>query len=220
MRLEEGVLPLAEYLREHAAERRSRPREDLLPKLVEAEVDGERLPDDQVVMFAHLPLVAGDVTTTALLGNAVLCLDAFPDEQAKARADRSTVPAAIEETLRLLPPFAALARSTTREVRLGGDTIPADRVLTIWPAAANRDPRVFANPDPFVPDRTPNPHLSFGHGIHFCLGAPLARLEGRVALNILFDRFGALRTDPGEPVEFNTTSTMTGVRRLPLIARA
>ncbi|GLW09384.1 cytochrome P450 [Microtetraspora sp. NBRC 13810] len=208
---------MADYLAGHAAERRRQPRADLLTRLVEAEVDGERLPDYQVVNFAIILLLAGHVTTTMLLGNTVLCLDAFPEQQARVRADRASIPAVIEESLRLFTPFAAVARSTTREVELGGVTIPADRLLMVWLAAANRDPRQFPAPGVFDPTRDPNPHLGFGRGIHFCLGAPLARLEGRVALDILLDRFGTLRTDPEDPVTFIPTPTMTGVRRLPLI---
>lgn len=205
------------YLAAHAAERKRQPRADLLTRLVEAEVDGERLPDDQVVNFAIILLLAGHITTTMLLGNTVLCLDAFPEQQDKVRADRTSIPAVIEESLRFFTPFAALGRSTTREAELGGVTIPADRMLMIWLGAANRDPRQFPNPDVFDPGRDPNPHLGFGRGIHFCLGAPLARLEGRVALNILLDRFDVLRTDPDDPVEFMPAPAMTGVRRLPLL---
>jgi cytochrome P450 len=208
---------MTDYLAGHAAERRTRPRADLLTKLVEAEVDGEHLPDDQVVNFAIVLLLAGHITTTMLLGNTVLCLDAFPEQQDLVRADRSSIPAVIEEALRYLPPFAAVGRSTTREVELGGVTVPADQVILTWVGAANRDPRQFPAPGAFDPGRDPNPHLSFGRGIHFCLGAPLARLEGRIALGILLDRFSRLRTDPADPVEFMPTPTMTGVRRLPLV---
>ncbi|MGW3347370.1 cytochrome P450 [Nonomuraea rubra] len=208
---------MTSYLAGHAAERRRQPRADLLTRLVEAQVDGERLPDTQVVNFAVVLLLAGHVTTTMLLGNTVLCLDAHPEQQARLRADRASIPAAIEESLRLFTPFAALGRATTRQVELGGVTIPADQLVMCWLAAANRDPRQFTDPEAFDPGRDPNPHLGFGHGIHFCLGAPLARLEGRIALNILLDHFDPLRTDPADPVEFMPTPTMTGVRRLPLI---
>ncbi|MFD0884969.1 cytochrome P450 [Streptosporangium algeriense] len=205
------------YLAAHAAERRRRPRADLLTRLVEAEVDGERLPDGQVVNFAILLLLAGHVTTTMLLGNTVLCLDAFPEQQAKVRADRSSIPAVIEEAIRYMTPFALLGRATTRETELGGVTIPADKLLMVWLAVANRDPRQFPDPDVFDPGRDPNPHLGFGRGVHFCLGAPLARLEGRVALDILLDRFDTLRTDPEDPVQIIPAPSMMGVRRLPLI---
>ncbi|MFC6083471.1 cytochrome P450 [Sphaerisporangium aureirubrum] len=205
------------YLAGHAAERRRQPRGDLLTRLVQAEVDGERLPDEQVVNFAIVLLLAGHITTTMLLGNTVLCLDAFPEQQDRVRADRSLIPDVIEESIRYLTPFALLGRATTREARLGGVTIPADQMVMIWLAAANRDPRQFPDPGVFDPGRDPNPHLGFGRGIHFCLGAPLARLEGRVALDILLDRFGTLRTVPGDPVQFISSPSLTGVRRLPLV---
>lgn len=208
---------MSAYLAAHAAERRRQPRADLLTRLVEAEVDGERLPDEQVVNFAIVLLLAGHITTTMLLGNTVLCLDAFPEQQDRVRADRSSIPAVIEESIRFLTPFALVGRATTREARLGGVTIPADQMVMVWLAAANRDPRQFPDPDVFDPGRDSNPHLGFGRGIHFCLGAPLARLEGRVALNILLDQFDVLRTDPDDPVQFIPAPSLTGVRRLPLI---
>ncbi|TDD45955.1 cytochrome P450 [Nonomuraea terrae] len=205
------------YLQAHVTERRRAPRADLLSLLVQAEVDGERLPDEQVVNFAIILLLAGHITTTMLLGNTVLCLDAFPEQQERVRADRSAIPDVIEESLRYFTPFAAVGRSTMREVELGDVTIPADQMVMVWLAWANRDPRQFADPAVFDPGRDPNPHLAFGRGIHFCLGAPLARLEGRVALDILLDRREELRTDPDDPVQFIPTPTMTGVRRLPLL---
>lgn len=210
---------LKDYLGAHAAERRRRPREDLLTKLVEAEVDGERLSEEEVVNFADILLIAGHITTTLLLGNTVLCLDREPEQAAQVRADRALVPTAIEESLRFLSPFAAVGRATSREAEIGGTTVPADQMLMVWIAAANRDPRQFADPDTFDVTRHPNPHLGFGRGIHFCIGAPLARLEGRVAVNILMDRFPGLRTDPDAPPQFQPNPGMTGVRTLPLLTR-
>ncbi|MGW3466900.1 cytochrome P450 [Saccharopolyspora sp. NPDC000995] len=213
----EQVQELTKYLGEHVAERRRAPREDLLSKLVLAEVDGARLKDAEVVNFGMVLLIAGHITTTMLLGNTVLCLDAHPEQFAKLRANRSLVPSAIEESLRFFSPFAAVSRVTNREVELGGQRIPADELLLLWVAAANRDPRQFTAPDAFDIGRDPNPHIGFGRGIHFCLGAPLARLEGRVALNILLDRCPNLRTDPAEGPEFIPSPNMTGVRKLPLL---
>lgn len=109
-----------------------------------------------------------------------------------------------------------MARSTTRTIEIGGAKIPPDEMVTVWLAAANRDPRVFANPELFDLGRPTHPHVAFGRGIHFCLGAPLARLEGKIALNLLFDRFGDLRVNTDGGVEFLDTSIMTGVGRLPL----
>jgi cytochrome P450 len=147
----------------------------------------------------------------------VLCLDAHPEQFAKVRADRSLVPAAIEESLRYFSPFAAVSRVTNRDVEITGQQIPAEQLLLLWIAAANRDVRQFTDPDVFDVSRDPNPQLGFGRGIHFCVGAPLARLEGRVALNILLDRFPNLRTDPAEAPVFIPSPNMTGVRKLPLL---
>ncbi|MEV0698408.1 cytochrome P450 [Saccharopolyspora sp. NPDC050389] len=213
----EQIQQLSDYLLEHVKERRRAPREDLLGKLVEAEVDGVRLTDTEVVNFGMVLLIAGHITTTMLLGNTVLCLDAHPEQLAKVRADRSLVPSAIEESLRYFSPFAAVSRATDREVELGGTVIPADQLLLLWIAAANRDPRQFTAPDVFDVCRDPNPQIGFGRGIHFCLGAPLARLEGRVALNILLDRFPNLRTDPAEGPEFIPSPNLTGVSKLLLL---
>ncbi|ASU84027.1 cytochrome P450 [Nocardiopsis gilva YIM 90087] len=211
--------PISDYFREHANERRKRPRQDLLTRLVEAEVDGERLTDDQVTTFAGLLLTAGHITTTMLLGNTVVCLDAHPEQQARVRADRSMVPTAIEEALRFLSPVAHAIRATTTDVEVAGQRIPADQLVIAWMSAANRDPRQFDRPHAFDVTRDPNPHLGFGRGVHFCLGAPLARLESRIALNALLDRFPALHTDPGDPPVFMEHMSFTGVRRLPLRIR-
>ncbi|MEU4526506.1 cytochrome P450 [Amycolatopsis sp. NPDC024027] len=216
---QEGQKALAGYLGVHVDERRKQPREDLLTKLVEAELDGERLSRSDVVNFANILLLAGHITTTMLLGNAVLCLDTHREWDERVRADRSLVPPMIEESLRYLTPFAAVARVTMREVEVGGVTVPADQMLLCWVAAANRDERVFHDPDTFDPLRAENPHLAFGRGIHFCIGAPLARLEGRVALDILLDRYPKLRTVPGEPPKFQVNPNMTGVRELPLTTK-
>ncbi|MEV0679650.1 cytochrome P450 [Actinosynnema sp. NPDC050436] len=212
----EAVGPLFEYLREHAVARRRDPREDLISALVQAEVDGQRLTDAELVNFCGVLLIAGHITTTMLLGNTVLCLDAHPDQRERLRADRAGIPTAIEESLRFLTPFSTMARATTRAVALGGVEIPADRMVQVSLGAANRDPRRFADPDVFDARRDPNPHLGFGRGIHFCVGAPLARLEGRVAVDILLDRFPALRVDPEHRPTFMPSPMMTGVRTLNL----
>ncbi|WET78577.1 cytochrome P450 [Amycolatopsis sp. QT-25] len=215
----EQLKNLVNYLAEHVEDRRRNPREDLLTKLVEAEVDGTRLTQNEVVNFANVLLLAGHITTTMLLGNTVLCLDSHPAEYRRVREDRALLPATIEESLRFLSPFALVARATTTEVELGGKTVPADSMLAVWVAAANRDPRTFKDPGTFDPARAHNPHLAFGRGIHFCIGAPLARLEGKTALTILLDRFPALRTDPAVPPSFIPSPNMTGVNELQLLLK-
>lgn len=211
-----GLQAMYEYLHQHAAERRTQPRQDLLTALVQAEVDGERLSDTQVVNFAGLLLVAGHITTTLLLGNTMLALDLNPEQAERVRSDRSLVPSAIEESVRYLSPFSLLGRTTRGEAEVAGTRIPADQLVMVWIGAANRDPRQFDRPEVFDVARDPNPHLGFGRGVHFCLGAPLARLEGRIALNIMLDRFPVLRTSADNPPTFMQTAEMTGVRTLPL----
>ncbi|QIB42408.1 cytochrome P450 [Streptomyces aureoverticillatus] len=206
-----------EYFAVHVDDRRRQPREDMLTRLVQAEVDGERLSEAALGNFAQLLLVAGHITTTMLLGNTVLCLDAHPERRAELRRDPAALPAVIEESLRLLTPFEVFYRATTRDVELGGQRVPAGQVLALWTGAANRDERVFAGPHDFVPGRDPNPHLAFGRGIHFCLGAPLARLEGRIALGILLERHPELRTDPDNPPVLMANPELTGPRTLPLL---
>ncbi len=219
-RLQDAMLKvrkLSDYLREHVEDRKRNPREDLITKLVQAEVDGEHLTDNEVVNFSNVLLIAGHITTTMLLGNSILCLDTHPEWFARVREDRSMIPAAIEEALRFYSPFAGTARATTTEVELGGERIPADSLVVTFLGVANRDPKVFTDPHTFDPRRDPNPHMAFGRGAHFCIGAPLARLEGRVALNILLDRFPNLRSDPDSPPVFLPSLSMTGVKKLPLV---
>ncbi|MFF9809276.1 cytochrome P450 [Streptomyces coeruleorubidus] len=219
-RLQDAMLKvrkLSDYLREHVEDRRRNPREDLITKLVQAEVDGDHLTDNEVVNFSNVLLIAGHITTTMLLGNSILCLDTHPEWFARVREDRSMIPAAIEEALRYYSPFAGTARATTTEVELGGERIPADSLVVTFLGVANRDPKVFTDPHTFDPTRDPNPHMAFGRGAHFCIGAPLARLEGRVALNILLDRFPDLRSDPDSPPVFLPSLSMTGVKKLPLV---
>ncbi|MGC0417345.1 cytochrome P450 [Embleya sp. AB8] len=212
----EQALQMNDYLRDHVLARRRKPREDLLSKLVEAEVDGERLTDHQVVNFAGLLLFAGHVTTAMLLGNTVLCLDAHPEQAARLRADRSGMTGVVEESLRFLSPFATSYRVTDSEVEIAGQRVGANQMIKVVLGAANRDERQFADPHTFDAGRDPNPHIGFGRGIHFCLGAPLARMEGRIALNLMLDRYPELAIDPNEPPSFMPTPDFVGVRTLPL----
>ncbi|CAM5563131.1 cytochrome P450 [Streptomyces aurantiogriseus] len=212
-----AVPELLDYLRAHAAERRVTPREDLLTKLVEAEIDGERLSESAVVNFANELLVVGHATTSALLGNALLCLDAHPETMARARADRSLVPAVIEESLRYMSPIAVAYKATVAPTEIAGVRVHPGQMVAVGLAAANRDERQFDHPHVFDPDRPTNPHLGFGRGIHFCLGAPLARLEGRIAVEILLERFPKLRADPDARPEFLPLPHVIATSKLPLL---
>jgi cytochrome P450 len=204
------------YLLAHIQQRRARPADDLTSELVTAEVGGERLDDQEIVGFVGLLLIAGHITTTALLGNAILTLDEHPGAAAALRADPALLPAAIEEVLRLRSPFPRLARRAASDVELDGHAIAANQLLILWVASANRDPAQFPDPDRFDIHRTPNPHLGFGHGIHFCLGAPLARLEAKIALGILLERYRNIAIARDEPAEFHNPWTMISAKRLPV----
>lgn len=206
---------ITDHLREHIDDRRANPREDLLTRLVHAEVEGQHLSEIQLTNFVMLLFIAGHITTTMLLGNTILCLDSDPGAFAEVRADRSLVPSAIEEALRLLSPVTQIPRVTTVDVELGGVTVPKDSMLMLWVSAAGRDPRQFPEPHRYDPRRDPNAHLAFGRGIHFCMGAPLARLEGRIALNLLFDRYPRLRVGT-DKVVFRPNPAFTRVSALPL----
>jgi cytochrome P450 len=208
--------PLLEYLRGHLADRRRTPRDDLLTHLAQAEIDGDRLTDNEVVNVANIMLITGHITTSMVLGNTVLCLDAYPEQFERLRADRSLAVPAMEEALRMLPPSTVLTRATEVDVEIGGTHIPKDQLLFLWLGAANRDPAVFDDPGTFNPARNPNPHFGFGRGIHFCIGAALARMEGQAALNGLLETFPVLRTDPATPPAFFPTPDMIGVAKLPL----
>ncbi|MFG2041715.1 cytochrome P450 [Dactylosporangium sp. NPDC048998] len=211
-----AVREMNAYLLGHIRARRAAPGGDLISRLVVAEAGGEHLSDEEIVGFAGLLLLAGHITTTATLGNTVLCLDAHPDAAAEVRADPALLPSTIEEVVRLYTPFPRLVRRATADATVGGTAVPAGAVIVTWLAAANRDERVFADPARFDPRRTPNPHLGFGHGLHFCLGAPLARLEARIAMEILLRRYGEIAVDAAEPAEFRNPWIMVSPTRLPL----
>ncbi|GAA4791341.1 cytochrome P450 [Streptomyces ziwulingensis] len=204
------------YVLDHIRRRRANPGEDLTSKLLAAEVDGARLEDQEIVGFVALLLVAGHITTTALLGSAVVTFDRHPGTLRSLRADPGRVPEAVEEVLRWLPPFAELGRRTTRPVVVGGQELDAGSMVVAHLGAANRDPARFTAPEVFDPARNPNPHLTFGHGIHFCFGAPLARLEARIALRMLLDRFSDLAVPSYGEVTFQNPSVIVGVRHLPV----
>ncbi|HEU0054285.1 MAG TPA: cytochrome P450 [Longimicrobium sp.] len=207
---------MAEHLAALVDARRSAPRDDLLTRLVRAEVEGERLTGDEILGFFQLLLLAGHETTTNLIGNAVLALIENPDQRALLRSIPDLVPSAVEEVLRYRSPVQAAFRVTRREVEVAGRTIPPGKLVLAMIGAANRDPAHFAEPDRFDVARHPNAHVAFGHGIHFCIGAPLARLEGRVALAELLERLPRLALADGAPWTPRAAFHVHGPERLAL----
>lgn len=207
---------LVGYFETAAAQRRATPRADLITALVTAEVEGESLTDGQVAGICALLLTAGNVTTTNLLGNLLHVLAHRPDWYQRLSEDRSGIEAVIEEVLRFNSPVQWMGRRTTRAVELNGVTLPAGARVLLFYGAANRDPAAFPDPDEFSLGNGDRAHLAFGHGIHFCLGAPLARMEARVGLDAFLDRYRTVRPGDGTAVRISAAPTHCGFERLPL----
>ena len=204
------------YFWEQAEQRRRRPQEDLLTGLVNARIDGRGLGRTELMAMLQLLLVAGNETTTNLIGNAVLQFLAHPDELRRLRVEPALLPTAIEEVLRFDSPVQATVRRAARDLEVGGVPVQKEESVLLWLGSANRDAEFFPEPDRFDVARTPNRHLSFGFGIHFCLGANLARLEARVALGGLLERTrGFARSEPGDPVR-SSGFILRGPKRLSL----
>jgi cytochrome P450 len=200
MRNWEGAVAASQELRGYFAEiiadRRRHTRDDLVSQLVLAEVDGRRLSDDEIYPFLLLLLPAGAETTYRSSGNLLFGLLSDPGQLDMVRADRGLVPQAIEEALRWETPLLTVARLATEDVELGGVRIPAGSFVAVSLGAANRDPGRYADPDAFDVAREGGQAISFGGGIHKCLGMHLARMEMRVLLNAVLDRLPELRLDP------------------------
>lgn len=210
------AIELARYLAEILEQRRRDPRDDLLSALLTAEIDGQRLSEPELIGFSFLLLVAGNETTTTLIGNAVLELVAWPEEQARLRADAALLPRAIEEVLRFASPVQFAPRRATQAAELQGVAIRENDMLLCWIGSANRDETLFAEPERFDVARDPNPHLSLGFGIHYCVGANLARLEARVALSALLRRTRRIELASDEALPLHPSPVFRAVTRLPV----
>jgi len=197
LRATEGM---AEYFRERIREQKRQPREGLINALLTAEIDGDRLTEEEVVANCIITMVGGQETTTNLIGNGVLTLLRHPAELARLRADLSLIPSAVEELLRFEPPSQHTARMAPDDIEMGGKRIKKRQAVIAVMAAGNRDPERFPDPDRLDLGRTDNRHLSFGWGAHFCFGAPLARLQGRVTFRTLLRRVPRLHMNPDTPL--------------------
>ncbi|MFD7256949.1 cytochrome P450 [Streptomyces sp. NPDC059874] len=211
---------LSGYLAELVEAKAKDPGEDLLSALIRTrEEDGDALSPDEVIGMAFLLLVAGHETTVNLIGNGIRALLAHPDQLAALRADYDgLLDGAVEEMLRYDGPVQnATYRYAAEDVEIGDSVIPAGATVLVSLAAADRDPGRYEEPDTFDIRRAPQGHLAFGHGLHFCIGAPLARMEGRIAIRGLLERFPELEEDPaGGPPLWQRGSLMRGVSRLPV----
>jgi cytochrome P450 family 142 subfamily A polypeptide 1 len=208
------------YQREVIADRRVRPRDDLVSILVQAEIDGERLSDNDLLMESLLILLGGDETTRHVLSGGMYELLRHPEQLQALVRDPSGIPVAVEEMLRWASPIQNMARCAVRDVELHGQRIEAgQKVLLLYPAA-NRDPGAFPDPHRFDARRTPNNHLAFGLGAHFCLGANLARLELRIFFEELVQRMPTLALDGIAEPPRRPSNFICGIERLPVDWRA
>ncbi len=217
---ERASAEFVDYLRELVALRRRVPADDLVSSLVTvSDTDGSRLSEDELVTTCTLLLNAGHEASVNVVGNGVLALLRHPPELARLRADPPLVDSAVEEMIRYDAPLQLFERTAVEDVEVGGVTVPAGQKVAALLGAANRDPAAFADPDRFDVGRfaggaAGNPHIGFGAGIHFCLGAPLARVELQVSLGVLLRRFPrlALAAEPVRRPEF----VIRGLRTLPV----
>jgi cytochrome P450 len=208
---------LRQFFIGEVAKRRQKPGPDLVSALVAAHDENDALTEEELIAFAILLLLAGNETTTNLIGNGTLALMRNADQLAELRGDRSLLPRAIEEMLRYDPPAQSTVRLVKEDAVINGVEIKANAAVFVVLAAANRDPEQFPNPDKFDVARDPNDHLSFGNGIHYCLGAALARLEGAIAFGAMLERFPRMRmSKPDAELKYKGTYFLRGLAGLEL----
>jgi pimeloyl-[acyl-carrier protein] synthase len=206
---------LADYFRELIAKRRSAPRGDLLSALIAAEEAGDKLSEDELLATCILLLVAGHETTVNLIGNGTLALLRHPDQLRRLREDPGLIASAVEELLRYDGPVQRTARIPSEDVTIRGKTLAKGELVMPFIGAADRDPAQFPDPDRLDITRVDNRHIAFGWGIHFCLGAPLARVEGQIAITTLVQRFPKLALATHTP-EYRESLTLRGLKTLPV----
>ena len=211
----QSMTELAAYFRDVIEERRRAPQDDLISALIAAEEQGQALSEEELLATLILLLVAGNETTTNLIGNGTLALLRHPDQLARLRADPSVAESAVEELLRYDSPVQATGRVAMEDVEVGGTLVREGQVAFLLLGAANRDPAVFPDPDRLDLTRRDNRHVAFGYGIHFCLGAPLARIEAQVALPSLLARFPSLRLAT-EELDWSGGLILRGLKKLPV----
>lgn len=205
---------LHDYFTRAIDERRGRRSSDLVSALVSVYEAGDRLTEREIVITCDLLLIAGNLTTTDLIGNGVLALLRHPNQLAKLRARPELVPNAIEEILRCDPPVVQSGRLAVAPLEVGGSEVRAGEVMTASLVAAGHDPARHSDPHRFDVERADTSHLAFGGGAHFCLGAPLARAEAQIALPLLFERFPSLHLDPDHPIEHKRVPVFNGLKAL------
>ncbi|AFH63325.2 cytochrome P450 [Paenibacillus caseinilyticus] len=210
---------MKQYFQTMIHQRRAEPRNDLISRLAAAEVDGQQLTDLEAINFCLILLVAGNETTTNLITNLIRTFAEHPKQWKLLRQRRDLIPQAVEEVMRYRTPVQLMFRLVTQETEISGTKLKAGDRVVLYLGAANRDPAKFERPDTFDITRPASPHLTFGHGIHFCLGAPLARLETSIALQVLLDQLDAFEIPPAEALEPLTSFNILGLRKLPIAVK-
>jgi pimeloyl-[acyl-carrier protein] synthase len=210
-----SVEEMSAYFRAAIQEHQKHPRDDVITALVNAEQDGDRLAEEEIVANCILIMVGGQETTTNLIGNGMLSLLRHPDQLEKLRADLSLIPSAVEELLRYESPIQHTTRLAQQDMELGGKTIRKGQMVIAVIGAANRDPDQFPDPDRLDICRQDNRHVAFAYGSHFCFGAPLARLEGQIAFETVLRRMPDLRLEAG-PVTWRGNLDLRGLTALPV----
>jgi cytochrome P450 len=213
-----SMVEFEDYFRQLCAERRARPREDLISLMLAAQQDSDRLTDGELINMCVTFLVAGHETTKLLIGSAVQTLLHHTDQLEDLRRDPSLIPSAIEEVLRYESPIQKGWRLVASDTEVGGKAIRAGQLVFTMFGAANRDPAQFLEPERFDIRRSNNRQIAFGHGVHFCIGAPLARVEGPIAIDHLFRRFPKLGLLPG--MEITQSIHFRGPQKLPVTTRS
>lgn len=200
-------------------ERRKRPMGDLISQLVKLEDAGDRLSGDELLAMCGILLVAGNETTTNWLGNALVALTESPEALRELEQDPSLIPCAMEEVLRFYSPVQCLFRFAKEGAKIGDREIPPGEGVLVWIQSAHRDEAVFDQPDSFDIHRDPNPHIAFGSGIHFCLGAPLARLEAKIGMEKLLGRLPGIVRASENPVRYRKSIMLYGPDRVDLASK-
>jgi cytochrome P450 len=215
----EGGNPQVEmgmYFLDMIQRRSQEPKDDLISALLSAQIDGQHLNQRELLGFCILLLVAGNETTTNLIGNAFVCFDEHPEVMEQLRAEPALIPGAIEEVLRYRSPVQFMYRRAVANTTIRDQEIQAGQTVLARIGSANRDEAQFPNADRFDIRRTPNRHIAFGYGIHFCLGAPLARLEAKIALTMMLERFHEIKRVPGTTLEATGSDLVYGVKHFPV----
>lgn len=218
-RVLESTNNLTAYFQAAICEARQHPREGLIHSFMTAEIDGDRLTEEEIVANCIVTMVGGQETTTNLIGNGLLTLMRNPKQLAQLRDDPSLIPSAVEELLRYESPSQHTGRIAREDVQIGDKQIRKGQAVMAIMAAANRDPQRFPDPDRLILDRSDNRHLAFGWSSHFCFGAPLARMEGQIAFETILRRLPHLTTAPG-PLTWRANSGLRGLMALPVTFEA